>query len=139
MEATKKKEFNLMVDYHKNIKHLREFKNYTQEFMADELGISQRAFSSIENGSTHLTVDRLYKIANILQVSVGEIIGVETHNIYNTHFNNNATNNKGDLVFTKEPFDKERELYERLLTSKDDEIAVLVGEVKTLQGKSSRR
>lgn len=53
-----------------SIKKFRELRNYTQEYMAEMLGISQNAYSKIENGRTRLTTDRLKKIAGILEISV---------------------------------------------------------------------
>jgi transcriptional regulator with XRE-family HTH domain len=44
-------------------------KNYSQEYMAFMLEISQAAYSKIERGETILTLPRVYEIAEILQVS----------------------------------------------------------------------
>jgi len=112
------------VDYHKRIKSFREIKNYTQEYMAEVLHLSQRAYSSIENGQTQLTVERLFEIAKVLQVPINDIIGVDTQNIYNNSFNNNALHNKG-MNFYQNSFDEQKILYERLLQAKDDEIKEL--------------
>jgi transcriptional regulator with XRE-family HTH domain len=59
------------------IKRLREFKNYTQQHLADSLGLSQNAYSKIENGTTKLTVDRLEEIAKIFDVPVENILTSE--------------------------------------------------------------
>jgi len=42
---------------------------FSQEYMALELGISQKAYSDIENTKTKLKMDVLFKIANILKVN----------------------------------------------------------------------
>jgi transcriptional regulator with XRE-family HTH domain len=125
MNTSKTDQPGLKVDYHKKIKELREKRNYTQEHMAEVLHLSQRAYSSIENGQTQLTVERLYEIAQLLQVSIGEIIDVETQNVYNNNFNNHALHNKGNLVFHQDAFDEQRGLYERLLEAKDKRIEQL--------------
>ena len=44
-------------------------KNYSQEYMAFMLDISQAAYPKIERGETVLTLPRVYEIAEILQVS----------------------------------------------------------------------
>ena len=54
-----------MYNYHDKIRRIREAKDYKQEFMAAKLNISQRAYSSIENGQTQLTVERLFEIIKI--------------------------------------------------------------------------
>jgi transcriptional regulator with XRE-family HTH domain len=50
-----------------NIRKLREYRNYTQEYLAFKLNISQNAYSKIELGYTKITVDRLFHIADILE------------------------------------------------------------------------
>jgi DNA-binding XRE family transcriptional regulator len=42
------------------IKKIREFKNYTQEYMAGQLGISQRAYSKIENDEVSISIEKLF-------------------------------------------------------------------------------
>lgn len=48
-------------------------KNYSQDYIAHKLGITQKAYSKIEAGSTELTVKRLIQIASILDLCVAEI------------------------------------------------------------------
>lgn len=112
-------------DYNQKIKMLREMRNYTQEHMADVLNISQRSYSSIENGQTQLSVDRLFQIAEALQVNIGDIVGSENQYVYHNNFNNHAPQNKGSLVFNQDNFEEQRQLYERMLKSKDEEISFL--------------
>ena len=57
-----------------NIRSIREHRNYTQEYLAAKLRISQNAYSKIELGYTKLTIDRLFLIANILEVDPVELI-----------------------------------------------------------------
>jgi len=51
-----------------NIRKIREYRNYTQEYLAAKLRISQNAYSKIELGHTRITVDRLFRISDILGV-----------------------------------------------------------------------
>jgi len=51
------------------IRIFRLAKNYSQQNMADELGITVAAYSNIERGVTDITVTRLYQIAEILEIS----------------------------------------------------------------------
>ena len=60
-----------------NIRHKREYRNYTQEYLALKLNISQNAYSKIELGYTKITVERLFQIANILEFDVTELLGME--------------------------------------------------------------
>ncbi len=59
------------------IKRIREYRNYTQQFMADELELSQNAYCIIENGITKLTTDRMEVIAKILDVPFESILSSE--------------------------------------------------------------
>lgn len=52
------------------IRKLRESKDYSQENMAGELGISKSAYSKIERGITDPSIGRIAAIAQILDVEV---------------------------------------------------------------------
>jgi len=58
------------------IKALRSAKNYTQEQMADRIGVSRQKYARIESGVNSITLDMLTKIAGILDVTVGDITRV---------------------------------------------------------------
>jgi len=60
-----------------NIRSKREYRNYTQEYLAVKLSISQNAYSKIELGYTKITVERLFQIAAILEIDVAELIDTE--------------------------------------------------------------
>ena len=57
-----------------NIRRKRETRNYTQEYVAYRLNISQNAFSKIELGHTRITVERLLQIADILGCNAIDLI-----------------------------------------------------------------
>ena len=56
------------------IRKVREQRNYTQEFVAKQMGISQNAYSKIENGYTQLTVKHIKDLSKILEVSIMELL-----------------------------------------------------------------
>ena len=58
-----------------NIRKIREFRNYTQDYLAAKLKISQNAYSKIELGYSSITLDRLINIAEILEVDLADLIG----------------------------------------------------------------
>ena len=60
------------------IHSLRRIREYSQDFMAYKLGISQNAFSKLESGKTPPTMESFFKIADLLQVSPLELIDGET-------------------------------------------------------------
>ena len=49
-------------------------KNYSQEYMAFMLDISQAAYSNLERDETELTIRRIYEIAEILEMSPFELM-----------------------------------------------------------------
>jgi transcriptional regulator with XRE-family HTH domain len=60
-----------------NIRKIRESKDYTQDYLAIKLSISQNAYSKIELGYTKITVERLFQIAQILEVNPVDLINFE--------------------------------------------------------------
>ncbi|WP_238989391.1 helix-turn-helix domain-containing protein [Mucilaginibacter terrigena] len=60
-----------------NIRSKREQLNYTQEYLAAKLNISQNAYSKIELGYTKITVERLFQIADVLETNLTELINSE--------------------------------------------------------------
>lgn len=69
------------------IRKVREQRNYTQEFVAKQMGISQNAYSKIENGYTQLTVKHIKDLSKILEVSLLELLrdDLEIHKPSNIH------------------------------------------------------
>jgi len=57
-----------------NIRKVREYRNYTQEYLAAKLNISQNAYSKIELGYTKITVERLFQIAYVLEVDINTFL-----------------------------------------------------------------
>lgn len=60
-----------------NIRKTREFRNYTQEYLAAKLGISQNAYSKIELAYTKITLERLFHISMILEVELTDLISLD--------------------------------------------------------------
>lgn len=60
-----------------NIRKIREAKDYTQDYLAAKLDISQNAYSKIELGYTKITVERLFQIAQILEIDPVDILSAD--------------------------------------------------------------
>ncbi|SDG47870.1 helix-turn-helix domain-containing protein [Psychroflexus sediminis] len=58
----------------KNIERVRKNKYYSHDYMAICLDISQAAYSKIERNQTKLSVERLFKIAEILEVELEDLL-----------------------------------------------------------------
>lgn len=61
----------------KSIRILRHQHGWSQEDIANRLGISIPAFSKIETGVTDVNLSRLEQIANIYEVSVVQLLTVD--------------------------------------------------------------
>lgn len=72
-----------MKEITENIKKFRELKNYTREVMADKLEMSVSGYSKLERGDVELTVNKLFKIAEILDVNVSQILNFDASQIFN--------------------------------------------------------
>jgi transcriptional regulator with XRE-family HTH domain len=68
------------------IRKIRESKRFTQEYVAGRMGISQNAYSKIENNITQLTVNHLKKLSDILEVPISDLMKdeFELHKPINT-------------------------------------------------------
>jgi transcriptional regulator with XRE-family HTH domain len=107
------------------LKQLRELKNFTQEHVAQQLGLTTRAYSKIESGETQLTINRLNEISKILGVDPIEAMGFDHQNIFN-----NCTQEGNIGINNISIPDKLIEQYEGRIRHLEDEILFLRALVK---------
>jgi transcriptional regulator with XRE-family HTH domain len=111
------------------IKEARVKKNLCQDFIAKSLGVSQKAYSKIENNETRLTVDTLISISKILEIPVVEFFSDNQSNVLNDF----SSRSGGDNVIYKTDSDTQKdELYQQLLKAKDELISSKEREIQTL-------
>lgn len=60
-----------------NIRKLREYRDYTQDYLAAKLTISQNAYSKIELGYSRITLERLFIISAVLEVNPADLISTD--------------------------------------------------------------
>lgn len=65
------------------IRKIRELKGYSQEFMAQQLTLSQRAYSKLENLETKLDWDRITSISKILEIDPIDLISFDDSLVFN--------------------------------------------------------
>ncbi|GAB2641913.1 hypothetical protein GCM10027035_39810 [Emticicia sediminis] len=63
------------------IRQIRLLKGFSQENMADMLGISTTAYGDIERNKTELTISRATEIAKVLGVGIVDLIDIELHSV----------------------------------------------------------
>ena len=81
---------NNMMSVGKNIKKLRELKNYTQSYMASQLDMSVSGYSKIEKDRTDISLSKIEKIAEILETSLSTILNFDPKQIFNQYDNHNS-------------------------------------------------
>lgn len=111
-----------------NIRRIREQKGFSQEYLADRLDISQASYARLENEETKITVDRLLKIAEILETEIIDFFnatksGIQTQNNYDGSYGNGYIQNL--TIENKDMMQKVIDLYEIRLKEKDEQIAFL--------------
>lgn len=108
------------------IRKVRELKGFSQENVAEELGMSVTGYGKIERNEVSVNVERLTKIAEILQVGVEQIIGFDD----NVAFNNFNSTVEWQVGHYSMPIEMKK-LY-------DDKIALLEDKIKYLTKEVSR-
>ncbi len=116
---------------------LREYRNYSQVYIADKLGITQNAYSRIENNQTRLTADRLGKLAAILNVSLLELLSEKEPVIQFAESPASTVPSVKDEHW-KEMIESTRQLYGQVISSKDEKIANLENELSFLRKERDR-
>ncbi|HEX2608002.1 MAG TPA: helix-turn-helix transcriptional regulator [Flavisolibacter sp.] len=124
----------------RNIKKIREFRGYRQDFLASELGISQQTMSDLE-AREKVNEEQLEKIAQILNTTPEYIKNFDEDKVItNNYYNQEGSfpNNQGSYLqsFNREctlnPIDEllklvneNKELYERLLKAEKEKNELL--------------
>ncbi len=107
--------------YGNKIRTLRMLRGYSQEFMAENLGMTQTSYSRIETNQQKLTAEVLEKIAGLLGVTTVDITSNEPVIIQN-----NASNQGTQIGHNENYFAEQKELYQKIIDSKEKEIERLI-------------
>ncbi|MCK5717160.1 MAG: helix-turn-helix transcriptional regulator [Thiomargarita sp.] len=73
---------------------MRSLKKWTQEEMAEKLKISIRSYAKIERGETNVNLSRLEQIAEVMEIDLSKLLGLDEKNVFNVnnsqcqHFDN---------------------------------------------------
>ncbi|MEN9460469.1 MAG: hypothetical protein RIS84_489 [Pseudomonadota bacterium] len=65
------------------IRFMRMFKGWSQEEMAEKLGMVVGGYSKIERGETDVNLSRLQQIAGIFGIELSHLIGLSEKNVFN--------------------------------------------------------
>jgi transcriptional regulator with XRE-family HTH domain len=92
------------------------------------LDISQIAYSKLEKNETKLTVERLYKLADILETPITDLLDIKAKSIYNQHMQDQSIGHQEVQNLYQENKEKTAQiiaLYEARLQDKDKLIEQL--------------
>jgi transcriptional regulator with XRE-family HTH domain len=107
------------------IKKLRELKNLTQIHMAEQLGVTQSAYSKMELGESEVTYTRLERISDVLGMKPEEVIAFNDQMVFNIS-NNPYGGNVFSHIDQNGISENERKLYQ-------DQIDLLKAEITHLR------
>jgi transcriptional regulator with XRE-family HTH domain len=107
------------------IKKIRELRNFTQEYMAEKLQLTQQGYGKLERGDVDIPFKRLEQIAQTLGVKVEDITRFDESIVFNNHtgaFNCGFTNH-----YHQQSFENERKAYQEQINSLKSEVEYLKG------------
>ncbi len=116
-----------MVKIGPKIKQIRELRNYTQEYVAEKLGMSSAGYSRIERNQVDVNYEKLNKLASIFEVDVSELIKFDDKAIFN--FQSQTITN--GVYYQMQG--NEKQLYEALIEQLKSENMYLKAEIERLR------
>jgi transcriptional regulator with XRE-family HTH domain len=78
------------------IRSLRQLRGYSQQNMADSLGVSVNAYSKIECGDTDVSWSRLEQVAKVFEIPTSELVAFGEKPFF--YFKNNQSKNKESYI-----------------------------------------
>ena len=121
----------LSVEFMKNIgqkiEKIRNFRGYSQDYVATRLAITQQHYSKMETGEAKITVQRLEEIAKVLAVSLIDILTYdESKIVFNNSNHDQSTTIQKGVVFESDSANEEiKKLYQSIIADKDKQIELL--------------
>lgn len=110
------------------IKKLRELRNFTQDYMATQLEMTQAGYSKVEGGQTDIAYSKIVEIAKVLDVSPEELIAFDSQKIFSSFNNITDSTNIGIITTLSEEI---KNLYE-------DKVALLNKLLKNTESELQR-
>ena len=112
---------------HEKIRLVRQLKGWSQEDVANKLGMSPNGYGSIERGETDVNLSRLEQIAEMFGIKLSDLLELTEKNVFNLSGENNNQSNwyVGSCSPEYLQFKAELEKEQALNTQKDKEIEYL--------------
>ena len=115
------------MDIGENIRKVRDLKGFSQQALAESIGLSQKQLSRIETNQVSPTFDTLEKICEALGITLKNLLQFNEDLVFN---NVVETQNGGEFIAYNNTDIKQIEnLYKQLLVEKDKIISMLEAKV----------
>jgi len=106
------------------VRFMRKERNWTQEAMAEKLGITVNSYSNIERGITDIQNSRLEQIANIFEIDLLDLYNFAEKAV-NCSMGDNNNQNIQNLIFSQEATTFELQKMQLLVQQQTKEISYL--------------
>jgi len=113
---------------HEKIRFVRQAKGLTQEEVAEKLNMSVNGYGDIERGETDVNLSRLKQIADLFEMTLAQLFGLDEKNVFTNNGTQHSQNNNctihscpSDYLQLKIDFEKQTVL----VLQKDSEIKLL--------------
>ncbi len=110
------------------VKFMRQLKGYSQEDIAEKLGMSVKGYSDIERGKTNLQMNRLEEIAQILEIDIFELLSFGEKNVFCQSIRTIKNDQNNFLGDSQAQIEK----YQLIVEQKDKEISLLNTQINQL-------
>jgi transcriptional regulator with XRE-family HTH domain len=119
------------------IRQLREKNDWSQEDMAERVGLSKNGYAKIERGETNLNLERLEQIANLFDLSVIDLIEMSDKSVVcmitdSINNSNNHYNGSETMAFENEKLKLIISHKDEIIHQKEREITALNKLIDTL-------
>ncbi|MPW64573.1 XRE family transcriptional regulator [Moraxella catarrhalis] len=122
---------------HDNIRKFREQKQWSQEYMAEQLGLSKNGYAKIERGESRPSLDRLEQITAVFGIGMTDLFSDERQSICliseNSQHSSNYYHSDNALILENEKLKLALTHKDELLAQKDEQITLLKNMVAVLQ------
>jgi len=107
------------------IKRIRELRNFSQEYVAEKIGMSQSNYARMENNEVAVTNEKLEKIAEALNTSDSVIKNFDENIIFNISQGDNSAAGMNCSVHNYQISPEIKSLYEDKIKLLEEKISFL--------------
>jgi len=118
---------------YERIKVFRTFKGWTQEKMAEKLGMSVIGYGNIERGDTNVTLSKLEEIAKVLGIELHELFNSQGKVIINLGENSINVGDNNQNTQAQKELEHELEKSRLIVEQQRKELSLVYQEIEHLK------